>query len=123
MPFGPLPYDVGPGTSLAFGVSPPVVPSWVLQPFDLSHVTSGIFRFSLSRNGSALFTLAAYVGAPPAYAAQSSTFVAMVYDFVGGEFGTQTGNYWVSLLLNLTSLKTIEVEPDVLTITTPWGQL
>ena len=122
MPFGPLPYDVGPGTSLAFGVTPASVPTWA-TPFDLTGVTSGVFRFSLARNGPALFTLAAYVGGPPAYQAQSSSFVALVYDFVGGEFGTQTGFYWVSLLLNLASTNTVEVEPDVLTVTTPWAQV
>jgi hypothetical protein len=89
---------------------------------DLSTVTGGTFRFSLSRNGTALFTLPATVGAPPTFAAQSSTFVAMFYNFVGGEFGTQTGNYWVSLLLNLSSGNTVEVDPDVQPVVTPWGQ-
>ena len=98
------------------------MPDWAAA-IDLTTVTSGVFRFSLSRNGPALLTLAAYVGSPPTYAAKSANFVALVYDFIGGEFGTQTGNYWVSLLLNLTSLKTIEVEPDVLTVTSPWGQV
>ena len=123
MPFGPLPYDVGPGTALAFGVTPAAVPSWVLQQASLAIVTGGTFRFSLSRNGAPLFTLPATVGAPPTYQAQSAAFVAMFYNFVGGEFGTQTGPYWVALQLQLSGGLTVDVEPDTLTVTTPWGQV
>jgi hypothetical protein len=93
-----------------------------LQGIDLSTVLSGTFRLSLTRNGPPLFSLPATVGGPPTYASQTATFVALFYAIIGGEFGTTTGNYWVSLLLNLSSGGTVEVEPDVIPVTTPWGQ-
>lgn len=123
MPFGPLPYDVGPGTALAMGVSAANVPAWILQQASLTTVTGGSFRFSLARNGSPLFTLPASVGSPPTYQAASANFVAMFYNFVGGEFGTNTGFYWVALQLTLSGGLTVDVEPDTLTVTTPWGQV
>lgn len=123
MPFGPLPYDVGPGTALAFGVTPASLPSWILQQTSLTLVTGGAFRFSLSRNGTPVVSLPATVGTSPTYQAQSDTFVALYYNFVGGEFGTQTGTYWVSLQLTLSNGSTVDVEPDTLSVTTPWGQV
>lgn len=120
MPFGPVPFDIGLGNSFAYGCTPAMLPAWI-QSLDLSTVIGCSFRLSLNQTGGAI-SWVGYIGTPPTYQAQSSTFVALVHDFTGVDFGGVTGPWWISPTLILPAGKSVECNPDYLVVTNPYGK-